>query len=130
MSSSVVLFTLIGSLSLAVLLPELRLKRDYHFASSQAAIMLKKQRIIFFILGTFAVMTFFLAINTISTPIFIAHIVIDCVFGLYALVAFNSRKQLYISNFDFVAIGNDSENYANDYINVHEKVENDLREAV
>ena len=54
--------------------------------------MVDKQRRGFITLGLIAMSSFFIALQSLSVPIFIFHLIIDVVFGIYAYTAFQVRS--------------------------------------
>lgn len=79
MSSTLVLIGLLLSLSMAVILPEVQISKNqsnYSFMiSREYDFMVNKQRRGYLVLGLIAISTFFISIQTMSVPIFIAHLV-------------------------------------------------------
>ena len=79
MSSTLVLIGLLLSLSMAVILPEVQISKNqsnYSFMiSREYDFMVNKQRRGYLVLGLIAISTFFVSIQTMSVPIFIAHLV-------------------------------------------------------
>ena len=53
--------------------------------------MIDKQRRGFLILGLLAVVTFFVSLQTLSVGLFLLHLVIDILFGVYAYASFQVR---------------------------------------
>ena len=103
MSSTLVLIGLLLSLSMAVILPEVQISKNqsnYSFMiSREYDFMVNKQRRGYLVLGLIAISTFFISIQTMSVPIFIAHLVFDVIFGVYAFLSFQVRRSclLYTS---------------------------------
>ena len=54
--------------------------------------MVEKQRRGFITLGLIAILSFFIALQTLSVTIFVFHLIIDLVFGIYAYTAFQVRS--------------------------------------
>ena len=81
MSSTLVLIGLLLSLSMAVILPEVQISKNqsnYSFMiSREYDFMVNKQRRGYLVLGLIAISTFFISIQTMSVPIFIAHLIFD-----------------------------------------------------
>ena len=95
MGSTLVLISLILSLSIAVIFPELKYSQNSNSTiSAEFDYMVNKQRKGFLILGLFAVITFFTAIQTLSVSLFVLHLLIDLVFGVYAYASFQVRASL------------------------------------
>ena len=95
MGSTLVLISLILSLSIAVIFPELKYSQNSNSTNSaEFDYMINKQRKGFLILGLFAVITFFTAIQTLSVFLFVLHLLIDLVFGVYAYASFQVRASL------------------------------------
>ena len=95
MGSTLVLISLILSLSIAVIFPELKYSQNSNSTNSaEFDYMVNKQRKGFLILGLFAVITFFTAIQTLSVFLFVLHLLIDLVFGVYAYASFQVRASL------------------------------------
>ena len=90
MSSTLVLIGLLLSLSMAVILPEVQISKNqsnYSFMiSREYDFMVNKQRRGYLVLGLISISTFFISIQTMSVPIFIAHLVFDVIFGVYAFL--------------------------------------------
>ena len=92
MSSTLILISLMLALSVAVIFPEFQyssyskqnLVREYEF-------MVNKQRKGFLIIGLGAISTFFVSIQLLSVPLFITHLLLDIVFGVYVYTAFQVR---------------------------------------
>ena len=97
MTSPVILFLLVTSLSLAVLLPEYQSNRELSNQSGSYTNLIKRQRRVYAVLGSFAVATFAMAIELLSVSLFVTHLVLDCIFGIYALNAFRYRREVSIS---------------------------------
>ena len=92
MGSTLVLICLMLSLSIAVIFPEMKYSETSNNSiSSEFAYMVSKQRKGFLILGLLAVITFFTSIQTLSVGIFVLHLLIDLVFGIYAYASFQVR---------------------------------------
>ena len=102
MSSTLVLIGLLLSLSMAVILPEVQISKNqsnYSFMiSREYDFMVNKQRRGYLILGLIAISTFFVSIQTMSVPIFIAHLVFDVIFGVYAFLSFQIRRSMQMQN--------------------------------
>lgn len=130
MTSPIVLFLLVFSLSLAVLLPEYQLKKESSNQPDSYIDLIRKQRRVYAVLGAIAVITFAMAIELLSVSIFVTHLVVDCIFGIYALNAFRYRREVSIRNYNHVSISNDSIEHSSDYVQIHDKDEDLLREAV
>ena len=82
MSSTFVLVSLLLSLSMAVLVPEIKDSKKTIFSfSPEYDHMVNKQRKGFLTIGLLAVSTFFISIQTLSVPIFVLHLVLDVLFG-------------------------------------------------
>ena len=92
MGSTLVLISLILSLSIAVIFPELKYsKSNNNFHSDEYHFMVNKQRRGFLILGLSAVGTFFVSLQTLSVGLFLIHLVIDILFGIYTYASFQVR---------------------------------------
>ena len=102
MSSTLVLIGLLLSLSMAVILPEVQIsknQRNYSFMiSREYDFMVNKQRRGYLVLGLIAISTFFVSIQTMSVPIFIAHLIFDVIFGVYAFLSFQVRRSMQMQN--------------------------------
>ncbi|MGI9599732.1 MAG: hypothetical protein ACR2L7_01130 [Candidatus Actinomarina sp.] len=99
MSSTFVLISLLLSLSMAVLVPEIKdSKRTIFSFSPEYDQMVNKQRKGFLTLGLLAVSTFFTSIQTLSVPIFVLHLVLDVLFGVYAYISFQVRRATLLEN--------------------------------
>ena len=92
MSSTLVLIALMVSLSVAVVFPELQYSKVNKSISNEYQYMIEKQRKGFITLGLVALSSFFVALQTLSVPIFVFHLIIDLVFGIYAYTAFQVRS--------------------------------------
>ena len=92
MSSTLVLIALMISLSVAVVFPELQYSKVNKSISNEYQFMVEKQRRGFITLGLVAMSSFFIALQTLSVPIFVFHIIVDIVFGIYAYSAFQVRS--------------------------------------
>ena len=92
MSSTLVLIALMVSLSIAVVFPELQYSKINTSISNEYQFMVEKQRKGFITLGLVAITSFFIALQTLSVPIFVFHLIIDVVFGIYAYTAFQVRS--------------------------------------
>ena len=92
MSSTLVLIALMVSLSIAVVFPELQYSKVNKYISNEYQFMVEKQRRGFITLGLIAMVSFFIALQTLSVPIFVFHLIIDVVFGIYAYTAFQVRS--------------------------------------
>ena len=99
MSSTFILISLLLSLSMAVLVPEIKdSKRTIFSFSPEYDHMVNKQRKGFLTIGLLAVSTFFISIQTLSVPIFVLHLVLDMLFGVYAYISFQVRKATLLKN--------------------------------
>ena len=99
MSSTFVLISLLLSLSMAVLVPEIKdSKRTIFSFSPEYDHMVNKQRKGFLTIGLLAVSTFFISIQTLSVPIFVLHLVLDILFGVYAYISFQVRRATLLQN--------------------------------
>ena len=111
MSSTLVLIGLLLSLSMAVILPEVQISKNqsnYSFMiSREYDFMVNKQRRGYLVLGLIAISTFFVSIQTMSVPIFIAHLVFDVIFGVYAFLSFQIRRSMQMQN--NLTLGNQQE---------------------
>ena len=111
MSSTLVLIGLLLSLSMAVILPEVQISKNqsnYSFMiSREYDFMVNKQRRGYLVLGLIAISTFFVSIQTMSVPIFIAHLVFDIIFGVYAFLSFQVRRSMQMQN--NLSLGNQQE---------------------
>ena len=111
MSSTLVLIGLLLSLSMAIILPELQISKNqsnYSFMiSREYDFMVNKQRRGYLVLGLIAISTFFISIQTMSVPIFIAHLVFDIIFGVYAFLSFQVRRSMQMQN--NLSLGNQQE---------------------
>ena len=111
MSSTLVLIGLLLSLSMAVILPEVQISKNqsnYSFMiSREYDFMVNKQRRGYLVLGLIAISTFFISIQTMSVPIFIAHLVFDVIFGIYAFLSFQIRRSMQMQN--NLSLGNQQE---------------------
>jgi len=111
MSSTLVLIGLLLSLSMAVILPEVQIsknQRNYSFMiSREYDFMVNKQRRGYLVLGLIAISTFFVSIQTMSVPIFIAHLIFDVIFGVYAFLSFQVRRSMQMQN--NLSLGNQQE---------------------
>ena len=111
MSSTLVLIGLLLSLSMAVILPEVQISKNqsnYSFMiSREYDFMVNKQRRGYLVLGLIAISTFFISIQTMSVPIFIAHRVFDVIFGVYAFLSFQVRRSMQMQN--NLSLGNQQE---------------------
>ena len=95
MGSTLVLIALMLSLSIAVIFPELKYsKSNVNVHTDQYNFMVDKQRRGFLILGVLAVGTFFVSLQTLSVGLFVSHIVIDILFGIYAYASFQVRAAI------------------------------------
>ena len=130
MTSPIILILLISSLCLAVLVPEYQYKGNSSLESNSLSDLIRRQRRVYAVLGSSAVLTFTLAIEYLSISLFITHLVLDCLFGIYALNAFRYRREISIRNFNHVSISNDSIENSSDYVQIHDRDESLLREAV
>ncbi len=111
MSSTFILIGLLLSLSMAVILPEVQISKNqsnYSFMiSREYDFMVNKQRRGYLVLGLIAISTFFVSIQTMSVPIFIAHLVFDVIFGVYAFLSFQVRRSMQMQN--NLSLGNQQE---------------------
>ena len=111
MSSTLVLIGLLLSLSMAVIIPEVQISKNqsnYSFMiSREYDFMVNKQRRGYLVLGLIAISTFFISIQTMSVPIFIAHLVFDVIFGVYAFLSFQVRRSMQMQN--DLSLGNQQE---------------------
>lgn len=111
MSSTLVLIGLLLSLSMAIILPEVQISKNqsnYSFMiSREYDFMVNKQRRGYLVLGLIAISTFFISIQTMSVPIFIAHLVFDVIFGVYAFLSFQVRRSMQMQN--NLSLGNQQE---------------------
>ena len=99
MSSTFVLISLLLSLSMAVLVPEIKDSKKTIFSfSPEYDHMVNKQRKGFLTIGLLAVSTFFISIQTLSVPIFVLHLVLDVLFGVYAYISFQVRRATLLEN--------------------------------
>ena len=99
MSSTFVLISLLLSLSMAVLVPEIKESKKTIFSfSPEYDHMVNKQRKGFLTVGLLAVSTFFISIQTLSVPIFVLHLVLDVLFGVYAYISFQVRRATLLQN--------------------------------
>lgn len=99
MSSTFVLISLLLSLSMAVLVPEIKDSKKTIFSfSPEYDHMVNKQRKGFLTIGLLAVSTFFISIQTLSVPIFVLHLVLDVFFGVYAYISFQVRRATLLQN--------------------------------
>ena len=103
MSSTLVLIALMVSLSVAVVFPELQYSKVSKSISNEYQFMVEKQRKGFITLVLVALSSFFVALQTLSVPIFVFHRIIDVVFGIYAYTAFQVRSSsLQKNSFTYV----------------------------
>ena len=92
MGSTLVLISLLLSLSIAVIFPELKYSNsNINVHTDEYDFMVDKQRRGFLILGLLAVVTFFVSLQTLSVGLFLLHLVIDILFGVYAYASFQVR---------------------------------------
>ena len=99
MSSTFVLISLLLSLSMAVLVPELKdSKKSIFSLSPEYDYMVNKQRKGFLSIGLLAVSTFFVSIQTLSVSLFVLHLFLDLLFGLYAYTSFQVRRTTLLQN--------------------------------
>ena len=99
MSSTFVLISLLLSLSMAVLVPELNeSKKPFLHFTPEYNYMVNKQRKGFLTIGLLAVSTFFVSIQTLSVPLFVFHLVLDLLFGLCAYTSFQVRRATLLQN--------------------------------
>ena len=95
MGSTLVLICLMLSLSIAVIFPEMKYSETRNsLFSSEFEYMVSKQRKGFLILGLSALLTFFTSIQTLSVSIFVLHLLLDVVFGIYAYASFQVRASM------------------------------------
>ena len=95
MGSTLVLICLMLSLSIAVIFPEMRYSQtSNNSVSMEFEYMVNKQRKGFLILGLAALITFFTSIQTLSVGLFVFHLLLDVVFGIYAYASFQVRASL------------------------------------
>ena len=95
MGSTLVLIGLMLSLSIAVIFPEVKYSQTSNSSiSPEFEYMISKQRRGFLILGLSALLTFFTSIQTLSVGLFLFHLLIDVVFGVYAYASFQVRASL------------------------------------
>ena len=95
MGSTLVLICLMLSLSIAVIFPEMKYSQTSSSSiSSEFEYMVSKQRKGFLILGLAALLTFFISIQTLSVGIFVFHLLLDVIFGIYAYASFQVRASL------------------------------------
>ena len=95
MGSTLVLISLMLSLSIAVIFPEMKYSQTSNNSiSSEFEYMVNKQRKGFLILGLLALLTFFTSIQTLSVGTFVLHLLLDVVFGIYAYASFQVRASL------------------------------------
>ena len=102
MSSTLVLIALLASLSMAVILPEVQISKknnsiNYSF-TPEYDYMVNKQRKVYLVIGLVALATFFVSLQTMSVGLFIAHLITDCVFGIYAFISFQVRRSTQLQN--------------------------------
>ena len=103
MSSTLVLIALMVSLSIAVVFPELQYSKVNKSNSNEYQFMVEEQRKGFITLGLVAITSFFIALQTLSVPIFVFHLIVDVVFGIYAYTAFQVRSSsLQKNSFTYV----------------------------
>ena len=99
MSSTFILISLLLTLSMAVLVPEIKDSKKTIFSfSPEYDHMVNKQRKGFLTIGLLAVSTFFISIQTLSVPIFVLHLVLDVLFGVYAYISFQVRRATLLQN--------------------------------
>ena len=99
MSSTFILISLLLSLSMAVLVPEIRdSKATTYSFTPEFDYMVNKQRKGFVSIGLLAVSTFFISIQTLSVPLFVFHLLLDVIFGLYAYTSFKVRRATLLQN--------------------------------
>ena len=99
MSSTFVLISLLLSLSMAVLVPEIQDSKKAVFSfSPQYDYMVNKQRKGFLTIGLLAVSTFFISIQTLSVSLFVFHLILDVTFGVYAFLSFKIRRTTTLQN--------------------------------
>ena len=130
MTSPIVLLLLVISLSLAVIVPEYQSKRESSSQPDSYTDLIRRQRRVYAVLGSIAVTTFAMAIELLSVSLFVMHLLVDCIFGIYALNAFRYRREVSIRNYNHVSISNESIEHSSDYVQIHDRDESLLREAV
>ena len=130
MTSPIVLLLLVISLSLAVIVPEYQSKRESSSQPDSYTDLIRRQRRVYAVLGSIAVTTFAMAIELLSVSLFVTHLLVDCIFGIYALNAFRYRREVSIRNYNHVSISNESIEHSSDYVQIHDRDESLLREAV
>ena len=118
MGSTLVLISLMLSLSIAVIFPELRYsKSNIIVFTNEYEYMVDKQRRGFLILGAFAVATFVISIQVLSVSLFLLHLFIDVLFGVYAYVSFQVRassiQQRNIALMNDLSVEDESVEYLN-----------------
>ena len=92
MSSTLILISLMLALSVAVIFPEFQYSNSSKVKNNnEFDYMVNKQRKGFLILGLAAISTFFVSIQILSVPLFVMHLVLDVLFGIYAYIAFQVR---------------------------------------
>ena len=92
MSSTLILISLMLALSVAVIFPEFQYSNNSKISNnSEFDYMVNKQRKGFLIIGLGAISTFFVSIQLLSVPLFITHLLLDIVFGVYVYTAFQVR---------------------------------------
>ena len=95
MGSTLVLICLMLSLSIAVIFPEMKYSQTSNTSiSSEFEYMVSKQRKGFLILGLSALLPCLTSIQTLSVGIFLLHLLLDVVFGIYAYASFQVRASL------------------------------------
>ena len=100
MSSTFVLISLLLSLSMAVLVPELKdSKKPIFSLSPEYDYMVNKQRKGFLSIGLLAVSTFFVSIQTLSVSLFVLHLFLDLLFWSIRLHFFSSKENYFTSEF-------------------------------
>ena len=92
MSSTLVLISLMLALSVAVVFPEIQFSKKNVTISNEYQFMVDKQRKGFMFLGLIALVSFFIALQTLSVGIFIFHLMTDAFFGVYSYTAFQVRS--------------------------------------
>ena len=90
MSSTLVLIALMVSLSVAVVFPELQYSKVNKSISNEYQFMVEKQRRGFITLGLIAIASFFIALQTLSVPIFVFHLIM-MQFGIAADIVQKTR---------------------------------------
>ena len=85
-----------------MILPEIQITKNQnsyaYIISPEYDSMVNRQRKAYLIIGLLAVSTFFVSIQTMSVPLFIFHLILDCIFGIYAFLSFQVRKSMQVQN--------------------------------